>query len=97
MLPDYRLFTDYLPIIFRSLGCTIVEMLTGKPPYAELSGFSFISAVCNKTLSYKPCELVPNAGELMKDFLLSLLQKDCDKRPHTGGEATVVFNQYFGL
>ncbi len=81
---------------FRSLGCTIVEMLAGKPPYANLSGHMFNGAVYNKSLSYNPNELVPTASSKMKQFLTSLLQIDPMKRPHKGDDATQKFKEIFG-
>uniref|UniRef100_A0A914XN70 Protein kinase domain-containing protein n=1 Tax=Plectus sambesii TaxID=2011161 RepID=A0A914XN70_9BILA len=78
-----------------SLGCTIVEMLTGDPPYGNISALRFVGAVCNKSLSYETKDLIPKASDKMQQFVSCLLQAEPEKRPHTGADATAKFKQLF--
>lgn len=54
-----------------SLGCTVIEMLTGKPPWNELTGVQAMFAVLNKSPPI-PEKLSPEG----KDFLRLCLQKN---------------------
>ena len=81
--------------ICRSLGCTVVEMLTGKPPYITMPMPKFAVAIERKSLSYNPDELVPGASEAMKIFLSRLFQYDPKNRLSTGVEAVGNFRELF--
>ncbi|OBZ84795.1 Serine/threonine-protein kinase sepA [Choanephora cucurbitarum] len=62
-----------------SLGCTIVEMLTGKPPYASMPSFAALYRIVEDD---EPP--IPKSLKLSKegmDFLKSCFRKDPDDRP----------------
>ncbi|KAG6821432.1 hypothetical protein H0H93_010156 [Arthromyces matolae] len=61
-----------------SLACTVIELLTGKPPYAEISN--------SMTVMYNIVEddmppLPPSSSPLLQDFLTICFNKDPRKRP----------------
>lgn len=62
-----------------SLGCTVVELLTGRPPYAELGGntMSVMYAIVEDDNPPIPDGLSP----LLEDFLQQCFHKDPDMRP----------------
>lgn len=62
-----------------SLGCTVVELLTGRPPYAELGGntMSVMYAIVEDENPPIPDGLSP----LLEDFLQQCFHKDPDMRP----------------
>lgn len=60
-----------------SLGCTLVELITGKPPYADLIAMSAMFRIVED--SYPP--LPDNISEEMHSFLLCCFQKNPDDRP----------------
>lgn len=59
-----------------SLGCTLVELVTGKPPYGDLLAMSAMFRIVED--EYPP--LPENISQDMKDFLLCCFQKDPDQR-----------------
>lgn len=59
-----------------SLGCTLVELVTGKPPYGDLLAMSAMFRIVED--DYPP--LPPNVSQNMKDFLLCCFQKDPEQR-----------------
>ncbi|GLT92221.1 hypothetical protein SLE2022_100690 [Rubroshorea leprosula] len=69
--PDLALAVDIW-----SLGCTIIEMLNGKPPWAELEGPSAMFKVLNRTPSI-PETLSPEG----KDFLQFCFRRNPAERP----------------
>ena len=104
MISDFRfLFIMNVQIWFhfRSLGCTIVEMLTGIPPYANMSPPMFLGAMYNLTegehskLSFDPIELVPANSDKMKTFLSYLFVIDAEKRHRSGAEIMTIFKKIF--
>lgn len=60
-----------------SLGCTLIELITGKPPYADLIAMSAMFRIVED--KYPP--LPRNISEDMRDFLLQCFQKNPDNRP----------------
>jgi len=65
--------------VYRSLGCTVVEMLTGNPPWHELEGVAAIFKIATE---------MPPIGEVSRkvssaaaDFLALCFQRDKDNRP----------------
>ncbi len=62
-----RLLTFFMSVSSsRSIGCTVVEMLTGKPPWSELEP---MTAVYNIGTGRRPPELPTNLSGSLKDFL----------------------------
>ncbi|KAK0577617.1 hypothetical protein LWI29_035826 [Acer saccharum] len=68
--PDLALAVDIW-----SLGCTVIEMLTGKPPWSELEGPQAMFKVLHKSPSIP--ETLSSEG---KDFLQCCLQREPAKR-----------------
>ncbi|KAF7725761.1 hypothetical protein EC973_009378 [Apophysomyces ossiformis] len=60
-----------------SLGCTLVELATGKPPYADLIAMSAMFRIVED--DYPP--LPENISKEMHSFLLCCFQKNPDDRP----------------
>ncbi|KAI8059296.1 kinase-like domain-containing protein [Gongronella butleri] len=60
-----------------SLGCTLIELVTGKPPYADLVQMSTMFRIVED--EYPP--LPKTASEEMRSFLLCCFQKNPDDRP----------------
>ncbi|GAV77723.1 Pkinase domain-containing protein [Cephalotus follicularis] len=69
--PDLALAVDIW-----SLGCTVIEMLNGKPPWSELEGPQAMYKVLNKTPPIP--ETLSSEG---KDFLHCCFQRDPAERP----------------
>ncbi|KAL7259511.1 hypothetical protein ACSBR1_005409 [Camellia fascicularis] len=63
-----------------SVGCTVIEMATGKPPwsqqYQEVAALFYIGT----TKSHPP--IPENLSDEAKDFLLKCLQQEPELRPH---------------
>lgn len=65
-----------------SLGCTVVEMLQGRPPWGHISN---LAALFFKVGSSKENPPLPEAiSEDAKDFLLKCLERDPKARPTAG-------------
>ncbi|EJD47951.1 hypothetical protein AURDEDRAFT_102129, partial [Auricularia subglabra TFB-10046 SS5] len=61
-----------------SLGCTVVELLTGKPPYADIpNGLSVMFHIVEDDTPPIP----DDCSALMKDFLMQCFHKDPAMRP----------------
>ncbi|KAG1179258.1 hypothetical protein G6F70_005879 [Rhizopus microsporus] len=60
-----------------SLGCTLIELVTGKPPYADLISMSAMFRIVED----KHPPLPDNISKDMRDFLLACFQKDPQARP----------------
>ncbi|KAM3582073.1 Protein kinase of the Mitotic Exit Network [Umbelopsis sp. WA50703] len=60
-----------------SLGCTLIELLTGKPPYADLIAMSALFRIVED--EYPP--LPSKISKEMRDFLLCCFQKNPADRP----------------
>ncbi|KAL0080936.1 kinase-like domain-containing protein [Phycomyces blakesleeanus] len=60
-----------------SLGCTLVELVTGKPPYSDLIAMSAMFRIVED--EYPP--LPENVSMEMQDFLVCCFQKDPKDRP----------------
>ncbi|MCO5568695.1 hypothetical protein L7F22_022394 [Adiantum nelumboides] len=60
-----------------SLGCTILEMADGKPPWSDLEGFGFLFKVKNGELPPMPDHLSPEG----KDFVCCCLKLVASDRP----------------
>lgn len=60
-----------------SLGCTLVELVTGKPPYADMIAMSAMFRIVEDQ-----CPPLPeNISSDMKNFLEACFQKDPESRP----------------
>ncbi|EIE78497.1 hypothetical protein RO3G_03201 [Rhizopus delemar RA 99-880] len=60
-----------------SLGCTLIELITGKPPYSDLISMSAMFHIVED----KNPPLPDNISKDMADFLLACFQKDPQSRP----------------
>ncbi|KAH6915968.1 STE/STE11/cdc15 protein kinase [Coprinopsis sp. MPI-PUGE-AT-0042] len=61
-----------------SLGCTVIELLTGRPPYAEITNsMSVMFRIVEDDIPPLP----EGCSELLQDFLKQCLQKDPNDRP----------------
>lgn len=63
-----------------SLGCTIIEMLTGRPPYAELLAMTTLFRIVEDERPPLPT----NISVDLLDFLCQCFQKDPTLRPSAG-------------
>ncbi|PIN20787.1 MEKK [Handroanthus impetiginosus] len=80
MAPEVVMNTNgySLPVDIWSLGCTIIEMATGKPPWSQYEGVAAIFKIGNSKETPKiPDHLSADA----KDFIGSCLQREPSKRP----------------
>lgn len=60
-----------------SLGCTLIELVTGKPPYSDMIAMSAMFRIVEDQ-----CPPLPdNISEDMKSFLTACFQKDPEMRP----------------
>ncbi|KAH7298607.1 hypothetical protein KP509_25G050800 [Ceratopteris richardii] len=66
------------PVDIWSLGCTVLEMATGKPPWSQHHGVVAIFKIGN---SKDIPEIPENLSEDTKNFLHECLQRDPQKRP----------------
>eukprot|EP00759_Apiculatamorpha_spiralis_P006889 PhF_6_TR14120/c0_g1_i1/m.22565 len=63
-----------------SIGCTVVEMLTGKPPWPEFNSmWTAIYHIANST--GLPSEIPKDLPAEVNDFLLKTFERDPTKRP----------------
>ena len=61
-----------------SLGCTVIELLTGRPPYAEIAnGMSVMFRIVEDDMPPFP----PGASDLLRHFLTQCFHKDPALRP----------------
>eukprot|EP00794_Sanderia_malayensis_P006036 gene6036-6737_t len=61
-----------------SIGCTVIEMLTGKPPWSDLEP---MTAVYNIGTGKRPPEFPAKLSGSLKDFLLQSFKRDPKSRP----------------
>ncbi|KAG8899618.1 hypothetical protein FRC01_010436, partial [Tulasnella sp. 417] len=61
-----------------SLGCTVVELLTGKPPYSEIDN---TLAVMFRIVEDDKAPIPDGCSETLRDFLSQCFKKDPDERP----------------
>jgi serine/threonine protein kinase len=60
-----------------SLGCTIIELLTGAPPYADMIAFSAMFRMVQEKHPPLPDDISP----ALEDFLLKCFRRDPTERP----------------
>jgi serine/threonine protein kinase len=60
----------------RSVGCTVIELLEGRPPYHALKPMQALYRIVQDD-----CPPIPEgASPIVKDFLYHCFQKDCNPR-----------------
>lgn len=59
-------------MVYRSLGCTIIELLSGKPPYYDLDQMQALFKIVQDDCPPLPEGISP----LCKDFLMQCFQKE---------------------
>lgn len=59
-----------------SLGCTVIELMTGKPPYFDLNPWAAMTNIVREERPEFPADISPE----MSDFLNCCFQKDPKKR-----------------
>ena len=59
-----------------SLGCTVIELLTGNPPYINLNPFTAMTRIVEERMPPLP----PNISDELRDFLTKCFEKDPFKR-----------------
>lgn len=82
---DYSFAWVFLASMFdfsrlcRSLGCTVVEMLSGNPPWHNFEGIAAIYRIATSPApEYK---LPPSTSNVATDFLLLCFIKEYNQRP----------------
>ena len=58
-----------------SLGCVIIELLTGRPPYSDLMPLTAMYRIAEEEMP------IPACSEQLHDFLLQCFAKDATLRP----------------
>lgn len=58
-----------------SLGCVIIELLTGRPPYSDLMPLTAMYRIAEEEMP------IPACSEQLHDFLLQCFAKDASSRP----------------
>ena len=61
-----------------SLGCTVVEMMTGKPPFVQYD--NHITAMYRIASSDEPAPIPDDLGETARNFLLRCFERDMAQR-----------------
>lgn len=59
-----------------SLGCTIIELLTGKPPYFELNQYTAMTKIVNE----KSPPIPKDISDQLRDFLQLCFEKEPSRR-----------------
>lgn len=63
-------------MFFRSLGCTVLELLEGRPPYYDLAPFSALFRIVHDEHPPFP----EGISVALEDFLMQCFQKDSNLR-----------------
>lgn len=65
-----------------SLGCLVIEMVSGQQPWAELAAHNTYALMYHIASEAAALPLLPTAlSELGRDFVLRCLQRDVAERP----------------
>uniref|UniRef100_A0A914W8R9 Protein kinase domain-containing protein n=1 Tax=Plectus sambesii TaxID=2011161 RepID=A0A914W8R9_9BILA len=59
-----------------SLGCTMVEMLTGSPPYKKFTTYDWITAYHSGLLTYDVQQLIPDLSDDLSDLLEQVFRRE---------------------
>ena len=54
------------------MGCTVIELLTGRPPYFDLNQFSAMNKIVNQEMPPLP----ESISDELRDFLTKCFNKD---------------------
>jgi len=66
-------------LLGRSLGCTVVEMITGHPPWHEFEG---VAAIFKIATVHPPVYRLPdNTSDALQRFLSACFMLSVDERP----------------
>eukprot|EP00736_Rhodelphis_marinus_P011032 Rmarinus@m.12533 len=63
-----------------SLGCTVIEMATGKPPWSQFS--THVSAMFHIAMATEPPDIPDHLSDDAKDFLYLCLKRNPRERPN---------------
>lgn len=79
----FSLYTDHVSSVARSVGCTVVEMLTQKPPFSDYESFAAMFQIV--TCKHPKYELPSGASVYVKDFLVQTFKSTGQDRPSAEG------------
>ena len=66
-----------------SLGCVIIEMSSGKPPWDAHNMKNAFSLIYKIASAPRPPDIPAHLSPALKDFAKRLLQPDANDRPHS--------------
>ena len=66
-----------------SLGCVIIEMSSGHPPWDAINMKNAFSLIYKIASSPRPPDIPNHLSPALKDFAKRLLQPDAKDRPHS--------------
>jgi serine/threonine protein kinase len=79
MHTDTHTYIFWLFVTCRSLGCTVIEMLSGNPPWHEYEGVAAIFKIATQEPPIN--QIAKSASAVARDFLASCLCRDKERRP----------------
>ena len=76
------LFRHSLSVVCRSFGCTVVEMVTGHPPWHKFEG---VAAIFKIATEHPPAYQLPDSSSnTLRNFLEACFRLSVDERPTAG-------------
>jgi serine/threonine protein kinase len=70
--------------LYRSIGCTVFEMATRKPPWADMNPMAAIFAIgSDRSVPQLDNSFTPHAREFVTSCLQRFVVKFCDRDPHS--------------